>query len=160
MQSPSDVVKTIADLLNIPDKGEQIIAEYTKKMEDTKEKLKHAVGDETVAVVRINVGDKTLALFGLENRYTGSIYKEMGLTPHPFRLDQLSLLQSDHLFVTFDKRHSIREGEEREVLETSEWRSLHTVRNQNVHEVDFFTWMNYGVLSHFQKIEDVLKALL
>ena len=31
----------------------------------------------------LNVNDDTLALFGVKNRFTGFIYSELGLTPHP-----------------------------------------------------------------------------
>lgn len=52
-----------------------MLKQYEQKVADTKEKLKNAIGEETVAVIRLNVGDKTLALFGIENRYAGNIDK-------------------------------------------------------------------------------------
>ncbi|WP_229106278.1 helix-turn-helix domain-containing protein [Paenibacillus sp. 1001270B_150601_E10] len=166
-------LRTLADLLGQMDMVNDVIAEYQQKVCVAKERLKPKTKGKTVSFLRISALGMSL-YSSSEHGYTGPIlHKDLGLKADPiacqlagnqrkvpFRLDQLSLLQADHLFVTFDKRHSIREGEEREVLETSQWRSLDAVRNQNVHEVDFFTWMNYGVLSHCQKIEDVLEALL
>lgn len=52
-----------------------------------KTELDAAVGDDTVAVLRLNVADKTLALFGIGNRFIGNLYKEVGLTPHPLVRD-------------------------------------------------------------------------
>ncbi|MNG33275.1 hypothetical protein D3C84_1194880 [compost metagenome] len=74
----------------------------------------------------------------------------MNLTPK-----ELSHLSADHLFITFDRQ----EGEGREVLDTPLWNRLPAVRSNCVYEVDFMAWMNYGVLSHQRKIEDVLHVL-
>jgi len=68
-------------------------------------------------------------------------------------------LDADHLFITFDKHHSAVEGEERGLLDFPLWRELPAVKNNNVYEVDFLTWMNYGVISHGKKIDDVLDVL-
>ncbi len=165
LQRPSDILKTIADLLNVPDKGEQIIAKYTKKMEDTKEKLKHAVGDETVAVVRINIGDKTLALFGLENRYTGTIYKEMGLTPHPFARDmkdfhavlseeKIPELDADHiiLFPSNGTWTSEENKEASELLEHPLWKSLPAVQAGHVYKAERTHWQSGAIMANMKRL--------
>ncbi|WP_353961239.1 ABC transporter substrate-binding protein [Paenibacillus sp. S-12] len=110
LQNPLEILKKVADLLNMKEKGDSVLAQYNQKITETKDKLQKAVGNETVAVIRLNVGDKTLALFGIENRYIGSIYKEMGLTPHPLARDmkefhailleeKLPDLNADHIIV-------------------------------------------------------------
>ncbi|KQO18279.1 hypothetical protein [Paenibacillus sp. Leaf72] len=83
------------------------------------------------------------------------LYEDLGLCPSPavqlgsvpskavgshmikVTLEELALLSADHLFITFDKWHSQAEGEERRLLEQPEWRSLPTVQNSCVYEVDF-----------------------
>ncbi|MNC01040.1 Iron(3+)-hydroxamate-binding protein FhuD precursor [compost metagenome] len=101
--------------------------------------------------------------------YTGSVlHDDLGLQPHALvpkltrgqkrvslTREELASLTADHLFITFDRQ----EGEGRELLDTPLWRNLPAVRNRCVYEVDFMAWMNYGVLSHQRKIEDVLRAL-
>jgi len=100
------------------------------------------------------------------------LYKDLGLSPYPLvrqlaskirrvALDPESLqkLDADHLFITFDKQHSVLEGEERRLLASPLWQSLRAVKNRCVYEVDFFSWMNYGILSHNRKIDDVLQVL-
>lgn len=96
------------------------------------------------------------------------MYRDLGVNPHPLvqqlpgctrfvclTSDELSRLDADHLFIAFDTS----EGDAREVLNDPVWRSLPAVRNHCVYEVDFFAWMNYGVLSNSKKIDDVLKVL-
>jgi ABC-type Fe3+-hydroxamate transport system substrate-binding protein len=96
----------------------------------------------------------------------------LGLTPHSFvreltlthnraflTPELLSRLDADVLFVAFDKFHSNRRGEERKVLQDPLWRALPAVRSNSVYEVDFLSWMNYGVISNGKKIDDVLSVL-
>jgi len=61
LADPAKVLTTIGDLLGLPDKGESAVAQYKEKIADAKEKLSQAAKGETVAVIRLNVGDKTMA---------------------------------------------------------------------------------------------------
>ncbi|WMT43071.1 hypothetical protein RE628_12830 [Paenibacillus sp. D2_2] len=134
--------------------------------------LKPLLHRQSVAFLRIST--LGISLYGGEDHgYTGPVlYRDLGLTPpllvkkltkdaRKVLLEPLELLEldADHLFITFDKRHSTREGEEREILNSPLWQSLRAVRDGCVYEVDFYTWMNYGILSHRKKINDVLAAL-
>lgn len=77
-----ETLKIVADLLGIPEKATSVLTDYKQKIADTKVKLEEVIGRETVAVVRLDVGDKPeLRLFGLNNAYTGMIYKDLGLEP-------------------------------------------------------------------------------
>jgi len=87
LSSAPDILKAIADVLGVSEKAGSAMNDYKRKAEETKAKLSKAVGTGTVAVVRLNIADKTLALFGVKNRYIGNIYSELGLTPHPFARD-------------------------------------------------------------------------
>lgn len=103
---------------------------------------------------------------GPECGYTGPIlYHDLGLMPHSLvwsippnqrkaqlTFDRLMQLDADHLFITFDKQHSIHENEERAILKTPTWKNLEAVKTNCVYEVDFLTWMNYGILSHSKKL--------
>lgn len=74
-------------------------------------------------------------------------------------MEQLSQLNADHLLITFDTGNSAKPGDERELLERDEWKRLPAVKSGNVYEVDFMSWMNYGVISHGKKIEDILRFM-
>lgn len=147
---------------------QEVIGHYEQQAQQAKRILSRSVRGETVALLRIS--SCGVALYGCEELgYTASVlHEDLGLQRHPLvrqltrgqkrvslTSEELSGLTADHLFITFDRQ----EGEGRELLDTPLWRSLPAVRNRNVYEVDFMVWMNYGVLSHQRKIEDVLRVL-
>jgi AraC family transcriptional regulator, transcriptional activator for feuABC-ybbA operon len=160
-------LRTVADLFGKEKMAEKVILQYEEKAREAKHILSRSACEQTVACLRISANG--VLLYASDYGYTGPIlYKDLGLKPHSLvqkipactrfvrlTLDLLSGLDADHLFVTFDRA----EGEGRERLNHPIWNSLPAVRNHCVYEVDFFTWMNYGVLSHHKKIEDVLKVL-
>ncbi|MEK4064405.1 MULTISPECIES: helix-turn-helix domain-containing protein [Paenibacillus] len=147
---------------------QEVIGHYEQQAQQAKRILSRSVRGQTVALLRIS--SCGVALYGCEGLgYTASVlHEDLGLQQHPLvrqltrgqkrvslTSEELSGLTADHLFITFDRQ----EGEGRELLDTPLWRSLPAVRNRNVYEVDFMAWMNYGVLSHQRKIEDVLRVL-
>lgn len=143
---------------------QDIIMEYEDKVQKARRILGKSVYGQSVAFLRISSIGITLYA-GPECGYTGPIlYRDLGLTPHPLvwkiplnqrkahlTSDQLLQLDADHLFITFDKQHSIYEHEERTILKSSMWKNLRAVKSSCVYEVDFLTWMNYGILSHSKK---------
>lgn len=147
---------------------QEIIGIYEHQVLKAKRILNRSVHVQTVAFLRISAS--RIILYGCgELGYTGSVlHIDLGLEPHPLvhqltrgqksvslSREGLSQLTAEHLFITFDRQ----EGEGRELLDTTLWRSLPAVRSRCVYEVDFMAWMNYGVLSHQRKIEDVLRVL-
>ncbi len=165
-------LETVAELLDCRSKVVDIIGDYEQRSDKARKLLKPLLHRQSVAFLRISA--LGISLYGGEDHgYTGPIlYRDLGLTP-PLLVKKLTRdsrkvllepqelveLDADHLFITFDKRHSTREREEREILNSPLWQSLRVVKGGYVYEVDFYTWMNYGILSHRQKIDDVLAAL-
>ncbi|MBP1990993.1 AraC family transcriptional regulator [Paenibacillus eucommiae] len=161
-------LRKAADLLGKTEAAEVVISRYERKADEAKKILKKAAKGQTVACLRISASSVTL-YGGPERGYTGPVlYKDLALEPHPLVMqlaagvnrvalspESLSRLDADHLFITFDKE----EGEGRELLDTPLWKGLRAVRNQCVYEVDFLSWMNYGILSHSKKIDDVLLVM-
>ncbi|WP_245596189.1 helix-turn-helix domain-containing protein [Paenibacillus taiwanensis] len=161
-------LRTIASIFGKSGKVDKVIQSYEQKAAAAREILRRSVCQATVACLRIS--SCGIYLYGGQQLgYTGGVlYKDLGLTPHPL-VDKLTVgqrrisltdewiaqLDADHLFITFDKR----EGEGRELLDTSLWNQLPAVQQGHVYEVDFIAWMNYGVLSHKRKIDDVLAVL-
>lgn len=147
---------------------QEVIGNYEHQAQQAKRVLTRSVHRQTIACLRISAYGITL--YGCEHLgYTGSVlHHDLGLQPHSLvrkltrgknrvnlTKEELANLTADHLFITFDRL----EGGGRELLDTQLWRNLPAVRNDCVYEVDFMAWMNYGVLSHQRKIEDVLRAL-
>ncbi|GBF72193.1 hypothetical protein PA598K_00430 [Paenibacillus sp. 598K] len=162
------ILLAIADQFGKTVQAEQLIEHYETKAQRARLLLEPRLDGRTVALLRISA--QRLVLYGgSAHGYVGPVlYGDLGLQPHPMierlaaaerridlTLDQLAALDADVLFITFDKD----EGEGRELLSSPLWRSLPAVRRGAVYEVDFFSWMNYGVLANHRKIDDVLRFL-
>ncbi|ASA20377.1 AraC family transcriptional regulator [Paenibacillus donghaensis] len=161
-------LRTVAAVSGRLDSVSEVIMDYEQHARQAQLKLRRSVRSQTVAVLRISACGAVLYGCG-ELGYIGNVlYRDLGLLPHPLvqqwtrgerRVsltgEMLSRLEADHLFITFDKQ----EGEGRSLLDSKLWRSLPAVRSGCVYEVDFMAWMNYGVLSHRRKIDDVLQVL-
>lgn len=172
LQDSKQVLLAVADALGIPEKGEEVLANYEQTVADDKAKLQETVGDETVAVVRLNGGDKTLALFGVKNRYTGSIFSELGLTPHPLigemeeyqqviSEEGLADLDADHIFIfpASGDWDSEENKEAEKILDRPIWQSLKAVQDGHVYKVERSYWQSGGIQANLMKFEDVMKHL-
>ncbi|WP_440119057.1 helix-turn-helix domain-containing protein [Paenibacillus sp. QZ-Y1] len=165
------ILKSTADVLGKLNRVQDVIGAYEDKALEAKRRLARYVRGQTVALLRISVLDITL--YGEQYGYVGPvIYQDLGLTPHScvqqwtrherrisIGLEQLSQLEADHLVITFDSVDSAMSGDERELLDRDEWKRLPAVKRGHVYEVDFMTWMNYGVISHGKKIDDILRFM-
>ncbi|ANA82155.1 ferrichrome-binding protein precursor [Paenibacillus vortex V453] len=170
LQKPTEILKTIGDVLGIPEEAERALNEYNEKIADAKAKLKQAVGEETVAVLRLNIGDKTLALFGIENRFTGNIYKEMGLIPHPFvrnmtdyqailSQEKIPELDADHIIV-FPSNGGWDSEENQEAMQVFDsplWKSVPAVKNGHVYKGNRTHWQSGAITANMMKVDDLLK---
>ncbi|MGE7109795.1 ABC transporter substrate-binding protein [Lysinibacillus sp. NPDC047702] len=167
---PQAIVKTIADVLNIPDKADEIVNNYQQRITTLKAELDKSVGDETVAVVRLNVADKTLALFGVKNRYTGYIYTEAGLTPHPLARDMMEFqevlseeaipkLDADHI-ILFPSNGAWESEENQDAikwLDSTLWNTVPAVKNGNVYIADRTYWQSGAITANLLKYDDLEK---
>lgn len=165
------ILKSAADVLGRNNRVQDVIESYEDKAMEAKKHLQGRMRKESVAFLRVSASGITL--YGDQSGYVGPvIYRDLGLNPHEYvtqwtqherrvdiGLEQLSQLWADHLLITFDTRDSLSFGEERQLLDRTEWRRLPAVKSGNVYEVDFLTWMNYGVISHGNKIDDILRFI-
>ncbi len=139
-------LKKIADLLGIPEKADEAVKKYEQKMADTRAKLVKAIGKETVAVIRLNVGDKpTLALFGEGNVYTGVLYKELGLQPYEAAKNQdTHVVLSEEAIPSINAEHIIifpsnggwdspENKEALKILQDPLWQSVPAVKKGHVY---------------------------
>lgn len=165
------ILKSAADVLGRNNRVQDVIESYEDKAMEAKRHLQGRMRKESVAFLRVSASGITL--YGDQSGYVGPvIYRDLGLNPHEYvtqwtqherrvdiGLEQLSQLRADHLLITFDTRDSLRIGEERQLLDRTEWTQLPAVKSGHVYEVDFLTWMNYGVISHGKKIDDILRFI-
>ncbi|WP_340032768.1 ABC transporter substrate-binding protein [Paenibacillus sp. FSL K6-1122] len=172
LQDSNQILKTIADVVGKPDKGEEVAAAFEAKIADAKAKLQEAVGDETVAVVRLNVNDDTLALFGVKNRFTGFIYSELGLIPHPLvnKMEEYQEILSEEAVPQLDADHLIifpsngewsspENKEALKVLDSKLWKSLPAVKNNQVYIMERSHWQSGAITANSMKIDDLLEKL-
>lgn len=172
LQDSKQILLAVADALGMADKGREVLAKYESTVADDKAKLQKAIGDETVAVVRLNGGEKTLALFGVKNRFVGSLYSELGLTPHPMvgemeeyqqiiSEEGLADLDADHIFIfpANGEWDSAENKEAAKILERPIWKSLKAVKNNHVYTVERSYWQSGGIQANLLKFADVMKNL-
>lgn len=170
LQDPKQILMTIADVLGLKEEGEKFLAEYNAKIADAKSKLADSIGTETVAVVRLNIFDGTLALFGVKNRFVGSIlYDELGLTPHPLvrDMEEFQIVLSEEAVPQLDADHIIllpssgdwdspENKEAMKALDSPLWTSLPAVKNGQVYQANRSYWQSGAVYSNLLKIDDML----
>ncbi|CAI6082075.1 ABC transporter substrate-binding protein [Cohnella sp. JJ-181] len=174
LQSSEQILKTIGDVIGMPEKAESVAAAYEAKVADAKAKLAQAVGQETLAVIRVNVGERTIALFGVNNRFVGSLlFDELGLTPHPMvkkmtefqeilSEEAFSLLDADHIIVipsngdwqTADNQEAFS------LLDSPLWQSVPAFKNGHVYKVERSHWQSGAITANGMKIDDLLKLMV
>ena len=172
LQDSKQILLAVADALGIPEKGKEVLAKYEQTVEKDKAQLQKTVGSETVAVVRVNGGEKTLALFGVKNRFVGSLYSELGLTPHPLvgemedyqqiiSEEGLADLDADHIFISPANGDwdSAENTEARKILDRPIWKSLKAVQNDQVYVVERSHWQSGGIQANLLKFDDVMEHL-
>ncbi|MEC0127423.1 ABC transporter substrate-binding protein [Paenibacillus pabuli] len=172
LQDSNQILTTIADVVGKTDKGKEVAAAFESKIADAKMKLQKAVGDETVAVVRLNISNNTLALFGVNNRFTGFIYSELGLTPHPLvgNMEEYQEVLSEEAFPELDADHIIvfpsngewsspENKEALKVLDSKLWKSLPAVKNNQVYMMERSYWQSGAITANSMKIDDLLQKM-
>jgi len=173
LDDPMKITKTIGDLLGESKKADEVMKQYQTKVAQTKAALKKAIGNQTVAVVRLNIGENTLALFGTKNNYIGNIYHELGLTPPPMAKNMkdfqeilseeaLPQLGADHiiLFPSNGYWDSKENKASIEFLENSMWQSVPAVKKGNVHIVDRTYWQSGAITANKLKMDDLMKMFV
>ncbi|CAG7610383.1 putative siderophore-binding lipoprotein YfiY [Paenibacillus solanacearum] len=172
LQSSEAILRTIADVLGIPEKADSVLASYNAKVNDAKAKFQKTVGKQTVAVIRVNTGDKTIALFGATNRYTGQIYSEFGLEPHPLvrTMKAFQEILSEEAFPSLDADHIIvlpsnggwdsKENQEAfKLLDSPLWKSVPAFKNGHVYKVDRTFWQSGAITANMMKLDDLFRLL-
>ncbi|BBI32086.1 ABC transporter substrate-binding protein [Cohnella abietis] len=173
--STTEILSKIADIIGMPEKAEELLKDYDQKIADMKTKLQAKIGNETVAVLRLNVGERDINLLGIKNRFVGSIlYKELGLTPpklvadmdkfiDTISMEKLPELGADHIIIlTSNGAWSSPENEEAVsgLMDSPIWKSIPAVKNGHVYQVDRTYWQTGAFSANLLKLKDLEKYLL
>lgn len=173
LQDSRLMLAAIADALGVPEKAESVLAEYDAKVADGKVKLQQAIGQEKVAVIRLNVADKSFALFGVKNRYTGVIYDQFGLTPVDMAAEMTDYqsiiseevipeLGADHIIVFPDNGEwdSADNQDALSILDGPLWKNIPAVKNGNIYKMERSHWQSGAITANSMKLDDLLKAIV
>ncbi|MCG7409362.1 ABC transporter substrate-binding protein [Paenibacillus sp. ACRRX] len=173
LEDSTEILKSIADALGIPEKAEKVLKDYRQKVEESKAKLQKTVGKEKVAVIRLNVADKSMALFGVKNRYTGVIYKEFGLEPVPMAANMtdyhvivseevIPQLEADHIIV-FPANGTWDDAGNQEAynkLNGPLWKNIPAIKNGKVYKMDRTHWQSGAITANSMKLDDLLRYMV
>lgn len=165
-------LRKVGQLTGKTKEADSVLQQYEAKAADAKAKLQKALGDQTVALVRIR-SNKEIRLYGGPLGYVGNVmYTDLGLKPPAIvsklawgsgvgqaniSQEVLPQLDADHLFFTYDDG-----GKElaAEILKSPLWQALPAVKNGRVHEVSLDHWMTSGPIAYEKKLDDIVKALM
>ncbi|MEW4371409.1 ABC transporter substrate-binding protein [Paenibacillus kandeliae] len=160
---------TIGDLLQMQDKAAEVIKQYDQQAADSANILKQSIGNETVALLRIE--QKGMLLYGGPNKgFTGPVlYGDLKLQPEPLvrelawddynkqiTMETIPELTADHLLVVVGNQ---AEEQAEQLYANPLWKSIPAVKNNQVHEVDFLTWMSSGPIANSLKIKQATELL-
>jgi len=164
----------IADLLGMQDKGVQVLQDYDSRIAEVKTKLKAAVGEEKVVVLRMNVADKSINIFGIQNLFIGQIlYKDLGLKAPTFvegmaepnmqlSLEIIPELDADHI-ILLPSNGSWEDGENAKALEdmlaNPLWKTVSAVKQGHVYPVERSYWQTGAIMANYKKMDDLLRLL-
>lgn len=164
----------IADLLGMQDKGVQVLQEYDSRIAEVKTKLKAAVGEEKVVVLRMNVVDKSINIFGVENFFIGQIlYKDLGLKAPTFveamtepnillSLEVIPELDADHIILLPSNGSWEDEGNAKaleSMLASPLWKTVSAVKQGHVYPVERSFWQTGAIMANYKKMDDLLRLL-
>jgi len=143
--STDEIVLALGELFNKEKEAELALAKYREKIEDTKEKLHNAIGDEKILVLRVE--QKQYRVLGTEKGSPGSdmLYTQLGLNIPtmlkdsdtwftPISLEVLPGIDADHIFVEQRQMQNYSSEQSMKDLENSPmWKTMAAVKAGHVY---------------------------
>lgn len=162
-------LETFGKLFNKEDKAEEVLKQYKDKVSKASEKLKDAIGDETVAAIYVK--SDQYFVFEHNRQSAGVLYSELGLkTPalieelgdaettwNPISIEKLSELDADHVLLLAEKDEK---SAVEKLKKSAVWQATPAAKKDNVYLLqDPSNWTNKGLLASEKTIDDLLDTL-
>jgi ABC-type Fe3+-hydroxamate transport system substrate-binding protein len=157
----------VARALGKEDKAREVIANYDRRVEDLKQKVRaKGLTDKPVSVVRLANGGNYSIRFGTSESI---IFRDLGIAqppgqqdPEQFRLvlslENLNVLNQSHtLFVYVDDN---AKGQEGALLGSPVWKSLTPVQAGRVYMVSSGIWNSVDMLGAMRIMDDIERTFL
>lgn len=157
-------IDVFGELLGKEDEADQAMSDYDDTVEEAKESISDAIGEDSVAAIWV-VGGKYF-VFEKDRHSAEVLYDELGVTVPSFiddlgeaspqwealSLEKLSELDADHVILLADDNE---EGIKN--LETSNvWAKVPAVENDNVHIInEADAWTNQGKIAATKTIDSI-----
>jgi iron complex transport system substrate-binding protein len=159
----------IGEILNKSDVAEKVLADYEAKVTDAKDKLQQAAPDQSAAALwlvqkqfyvvsdKLSSGSVLYQDLGLKiPSVVAEISKTSGSNWLPISLEQLALLDADHLFLVNSDASTGSEA-----LKDPVWQGIPAVKNGNLYEYpNTSSWLYTGTIANTQIIDDVLESIV
>jgi iron complex transport system substrate-binding protein len=167
-------LKVIADLMGMPEKAEQVLKDYESRIAEVKAKLTTAVGDEKLVVLRMNVVDQSINIFGINNTFVGQIlYEDLGLKAPAYAEamtesnvvlseEYIPELGADHIIFlpsngTWEEEANAKAL--KEMLNSPIWKAVPAVQQGHVYPVERSYWQTGAITANFKKMDELLQLL-
>lgn len=143
-----DELRDMGEVLGNGSEAVQAIQYYEDKLDRAREQLHPLVQNESIVYVRVT--SEGMIAYGNKSSRGKILYSELGLKlPTGSQLqdygallsiEQLSLLQSDHILLQIDHTAGSKES----LLNCSEWKQLSAVKHNQVYLVGNKEWFNFS----------------
>jgi iron complex transport system substrate-binding protein len=155
---------TMGELLGKAEEADKALQAYQQKVKEAREKLKEAVGEKKVAIVRF--AHKGVSLMGGQYLCGYVVHRDLGLgltnlvgneNSASVSMEVLPELDADYIFVI----NAYNQGTERmkEMMESPIWKSMNAVKQGHVYEVDNKYWLGSGLIAYEKIVDDTVRLL-
>jgi len=152
----------IGAVLGLEEEAEARLAEFDALLQEARAQLDEAIGDETVAFLRLR--ENGLVLYGGFSPAGKLLYDDLGLRSpalvptesfsETLSLEVLPQLEADRLFITEEDAERVSA-----VQGSTLWQSIPAVREGNVYPVKVSYWIGSGVINQTHLVNEVVRLL-
>ncbi len=164
-----DELKRVGEVFGKEEEADQVLEDYEKKAEETKQQVQESIGDESVAAIWL-VGD-TFYVVNDQLSAGDVLYNDLGLTkPNVVKeiadkstanwseisLEKLAELDADHIFLINS------DGDGAKKLQDNIWQNIPAVKNGNIYEysADKTSWLYTGPVANTKMLKDIQEKLV
>lgn len=175
LQDKVNSTLAIGAMLGMEDKAEARIQQYNDFMAKTKDQLKDAIGDDTVAMLRFLKKEIRIYPYST-NHLSDFLYSDLGLTPDPMvieadsadnlamSMESLPELKADRIILIAGYGSASQDDIDaakiryEEISQDPLWQNVPAVQSGNIYEMDSRIWLNHGLLCTEMKAQELLDA--